>query len=189
MWPALEGPGLTPTCAHECPKDHRYIERSRPELMKDELAKALLDGLYGKHTHPDPVDAVRGLTYDTASQRVSEKVHSSLDLLYHLVFWQDLCLEAARGEKDVKWPEAAGEDWPQPGSQIEWDVLVKRFRKGLKEGERIVAEVDLVMPLPAWRNIPMLRAMIVLAQHNSYHLGQIVTNRIAQGTWPPPKPE
>lgn len=157
--------------------------------MKDALGKALADGLYGKHTHPDPLDAVRGLTYDTASHRISVKVHSSLDLLYHLVYWQDLCLEAARGEEAVKWPKAAGEDWPKPDSPIDWDELVERFDKGLKEGKRIVAEGDLEMPLPAWSNIPMLRAMIVLAQHNSYHLGQIVTNRIAQGTWPTPKAE
>ena len=157
--------------------------------MKDALAKALADGLYGKHTHPDPLDALRGLSYGTASQRMTENVHSSLDLLYHLVFWQDLCLEAARGEKDVDWPKSAGEDWPKADSQLVWEELVERFEKGLKEGKRIVAEGDLEMPLPAWRNIPMLRAMIVLAQHNSYLLGQIVTNRIAQGTWPPPKAE
>ena len=156
--------------------------------MKEALAKALADGLYGKHTHPDPLDAVRGLTYEMASQRTSESVHSSLELLFHLVFWQDLCLEAARGEKDVKWPDAAGEDWLGTDMQVTWGELVARFEKGLEEGKRLVAEGDLEMPLPAWHNIPMLRAMIVLIQHNSYHLGQIVSNRIAQGTWPPPRP-
>ncbi|MHA2379291.1 MAG: DinB family protein [Candidatus Thorarchaeota archaeon] len=155
--------------------------------MKDALAEALSDGLYGKHTHPDPLDTVRGLTSETASQRVSENVHSSLDLLYHIVFWQDLCLEAACGGEEVKWPKTAGEDWPKPDSQIDWNELVQNFARGLKEGKKLATKGDLEMRLPAWRNIPMLRAMIVLAQHNSYHLGQIVTNRIAQGTWPPPK--
>ncbi len=93
-----------------------------------------------------------------------------------------------RGE-EVNWPKKPDEDWPESKSKADWDALLHGFEEGLEEGKRILKEGDLVRPLPAWRNIPLLRAAIVLAQHNSYHLGQIVANRIAQGSWPPPKKE
>ncbi|MFW9800817.1 MAG: DinB family protein [Candidatus Thorarchaeota archaeon] len=156
--------------------------------MKEELAEALIDGLYGKNTHPHPLKALSNLTSELAHNRFSTDSHSSFDLLYHIVFWQDLVLEAMRGE-EVAWPKKPDEDWPDSKSKADWDALVSRFEEGLEEGKRILNEGDLERPLPSWRNVPMLRAAIVLAQHNSYHLGQILANRIAQGSWPPPENE
>ncbi|MFQ5832569.1 MAG: DinB family protein [Candidatus Thorarchaeota archaeon] len=156
--------------------------------MKEELAKALIDGLYGKQIHPHPLKSLNGLTFQEAADRISKNAHSSYDLLFHIVFWQDLVLEAMHGEK-VEWPKKPNEDWPDSTSKTDWDALVQRFEEGLEEGKRILKEGDFERPLPSWRNIPMLRAAIVLAQHNSYHLGQIVANRIAHGSWPPPEKE
>jgi hypothetical protein len=35
-------------------------------------------------------------------------------------------------------------------------------------------------------NVPTMKPFLIIAQHNSYHFGQLAKNRKAQGTWPPP---
>ncbi|MHA2209203.1 MAG: DinB family protein [Candidatus Thorarchaeota archaeon] len=154
--------------------------------MKEVLGKALAAGLYGKGTHAESLKIVDGIPDDDAKERIADNVHSSWEQLFHIVYWQDLCIKAARLE-EVKWPKDGSPSWPTDSTTDTWDDLVTRFRVGLEEAKSLSLENDLAAPMASWADFPVLSSLIILAQHNSYHLGQIVVNRLAQETWPMPK--
>ena len=157
--------------------------------MKEVFPKILKEGLRGHNTHVNPKKALLGLDADSARKVPCEHVHSCWDQLYHIVFWQDIVLEAVRG-KEVDWSETHGKDWPTPESILDtskWDELVERFFNGLEEADEILDNTNLLQSMPAWSEAPVAKAMLVLAQHNSYHLGQIVVARQALRIWPPPE--
>ncbi|MGY5853587.1 MAG: DinB family protein [Candidatus Thorarchaeota archaeon] len=157
--------------------------------MKDIVTQILKQGLRGHNTHMSPRRVFLGLDVDSARLVPGEGAHSCLDQLFHIVFWQDLVLEVARGKK-VDWAETHGKDWPTETHLLDnslWDSLLERFELGLKQADDILDNDDLTKPMPAWSDAPVAKAMLVLAQHNSYHLGQIVLARQVLKKWPPPE--
>ncbi len=153
------------------------------------IEEYLIHGLHAKHTHVDPIKALQGLTANEARQEVAPGVHSVWTNLYHLVFWQDVTLDAIRG-KTIDWENLKNKDW-LPSSKMTsdeaWEQLKERFMKGLAEAKSLLEIEDLSKPIETWGGAPVVQAMIVLLQHNSYHIGQIVTTRQAMGKWPQQK--
>jgi hypothetical protein len=158
------------------------MEKSLPELF----AK----GLHGHNTHMESIRILKGISHDIASQKGDGDAFSSLEILFHTVFWQDICLQAIRGES-IDWKSLKGKGEPSSAQEeaANWEVLCQQFEDGIKEAEKLLNNIDLEKPMPGWGNAPTIEAVLVLAQHNSYHLGQIVVNRRLQGSWPPPKEE
>lgn len=155
--------------------------------MNDITIEILKKGIRGHNSHVDPLKAISGLDADTARKRPSQKAHSIWDILHHIVLWQEKTLEAIRGE-DVDWTEAHKMEWPSGESlahDAEWDDLKERFDKGLSIAEELLDTTDLSVILPAWSDENAAKAFMVLVQHNSYHLGQIVVLREILGVWPP----
>ena len=152
------------------------------------MTAALKNSLHGKYIHIDPLKALQNLTPDMAVKKPEKSGHSCWDILHHIVFWQDLMLEAIRGSEKVNWPENNEPSWP---SNIEndddWDELLERFRVGLEESYKMTENIDSLDELPGWPKVPIFRALMVLGQHNAYHIGEIVATRQALGLWPPSK--
>lgn len=155
--------------------------------MLGTLTAALKNSLNGKGIHIDPMKALENLTPEMAAQVPEKSQHSCWHILHHIVFWQDLMLEALRGEKEVKWPKNNEPSWPSSisGNKKDWDKLVERFRVGLEEGYKMTEDIESQDDLPAWPKAPPFRALMVFGQHNAYHIGEIVATRQALGMWPP----
>jgi len=157
--------------------------------MKEIIPETIKRCLRGRDAHIAPLKALKGLTPEMARKRPSPNAHSCWELLYHIVLWQDVCLDAVRGN-NVDWEAAQKKEWPSQkmmSDDTQWGKLVSKFEKGLKEASQLVEQVDLAKPIPAWGGAPTLQVLMVVVQHNSYHIGQIVATRIALGYWPPPK--
>ena len=155
--------------------------------MKDITIEILKKGLRGHNSHVAPLKAITGLDAEIARKRPSKKAHSIWDILHHIVLWQDKTLEAIQGG-DVDWTEAHEMEWPSVESiakDDEWDVLSERFEKGLTIAEELLDTTDLSVKLSAWSDESAAKAFMVLVQHNSYHIGQIVILREILGVWPP----
>ncbi len=153
---------------------------------RDSIIKAIINGLQGKNTHLLPKKAIEGLDSTTAKQKLGKDTHSSWELLHHLVVWQEGILQAIEG-KNVDWKDIdKNHNWPTDEylkEEINFSNLVHKFEKGLSKAENLVKTVDLYKSMPAWNNEPVIQAYMVLLQHNSYHLGQIVAVRKALGIW------
>ena len=82
---------------------------------------------------------------------------------------------------DGYWPE--GDAPPDPSA---WDRSVEAFRADLRAMMDLVLDpkTDLFAPIPHGQGQTILREALLVADHNAYHLGQLVTVRRLLGAWP-----
>jgi hypothetical protein len=155
--------------------------------MLDIMTASLKNSLSGKHIHVNPMTALENLTAEMASEIPEQSEHSCWHILHHIVFWQDLMLEALRGNEKVDWPKNNEPSWSVVITKDEkdWKDLVDRFKAGYEEGYKMTEEVESMEALPSWPKVPAFRALMVFGQHNAYHIGEIVATRQALGYWPP----
>jgi uncharacterized damage-inducible protein DinB len=157
--------------------------------MSDPMRQALAGAIGGKGAHVSPMGSLENLTPAQARKRAHPELATVWEQLAHIVFWQDWMLKALRGA-EPKAPSSATAGWPKmpPAGEAAkaWASLVKRFTKGLKEAEQIAQTEDLdTLTTPdSERSFGSL--LVTLADHNSYHVGQIVQLRKMMGLWPPP---
>ena len=129
--------------------------------------------------------ALDGLPPERVNERIDGLPHSLWDLLEHLRFSQADILEYAvdPGYQKKDWPDAYWPDWAaQP---VEWDAALATFRTDLEALVRLAETADLTAELPHAPGYTVLRQILVAADHNAHHLGQVVSLRRQLGLWPP----
>lgn len=155
--------------------------------MTDSAKTALKQGLIAFHIHREPKNVLKDIPPDLALNRMNSNSHTIWELLGHLVFWQDITIEALE-EKEVDWSRSKTENWPEPIENItqdDFDVLAERFLTGIEKISALLEDADLSSGMPSWPNATKHWAIQMIAQHNSYHLGQIITLRRLMSDWPP----
>jgi hypothetical protein len=113
--------------------------------------------------------------------------HSAWMLLEHLRIAQSDILEFSRNPKheSPKWPEGY---WPEnevPPNAAAWNKSVQQFRKDLKAVLELVEnpKTDLYAKIPWGDGQTILREALLIADHNAYHLGQLLDVRRLLGAW------
>jgi hypothetical protein len=106
-------------------------------------------------------------------------------LLEHMRLAQWDILEFSRNSKHVSPPWPAGY-WPaseMPPNEKAWTASIAAFKKDLRTMERLVADprVDLYARIPWGDGQTILREALLVADHNSYHLGQLMMLRKSIG--------
>lgn len=154
--------------------------------MKDLVVKIMTEALRGMYAHTNPGKVTAGLSPDEARKKPTEDIRSCWEILHHMVYWQDITLDVLRG-KDVDMNEVTKHTWPER-SELEddekWLKLIERYRDGLVEVRDILYSRELEEIVKIF-DVTIAQAVLVNAQHNSYHLGQLVDTRRALGLWPP----
>lgn len=115
--------------------------------------------------------------------------HTAWQLLEHLRICQWDILEFSRDPNHVS-PDFPAGYWPDdegPPGDAAWDGSIARFRNDLDAMKRLVMDpaVDLFAPIPHGQGQTVLREALLLADHNSHHLGQLIMLRRLLGDWPP----
>ena len=87
--------------------------------------------------------------------------------------------------KSPDWPVGY---WPAndaPPDEGSWDRSVDAFRADLQAMQDLVADprIDLLAPLKHGQGQTPLREALLVADHNAYHLGQLVVVRRLLGSW------
>ena len=158
--------------------------------------RTLIELLYGKGAHVNPLACVEDLTAEWAGRHTENLPHSVWQIVWHVNFWTDYELQRIRGEKP-HYPDHAAESWPKdiaPISEAEWKKDSARFVDLIgilaAMAESDANELDReVPPLQANQEARTSTVRAILWQtlvHNSYHVGQIALVRRALGVWPPP---
>ena len=114
--------------------------------------------------------------------------HTAWELLEHMRIAQWDILEFSRNPRHDS-PEFPSGYWPRteaPPDAKAWDRSVKAFRADLKAMERLVAnrKTDLYARIPHGDGQTILREALLVADHNAYHLGQLVLLRKLLRAWP-----
>jgi hypothetical protein len=154
---------------------------SPDQLLRNHLLYLLKDG--GAHVGFDA--ALSDWPVQLAGVKVANFPHTAWMLLEHMRLAQWDILEFSRNSKHVspKWPEGY---WPAseaPEDEKAWIASVTAFKKDLRTLERLVADprVDLYARIPWGDGQTILREALLVADHNSYHLGQLVMLRKSIG--------
>ena len=159
--------------------------------MKDHLIKAISGGLHGNWVHTDPKKILKAFTPANARKKPDGASHSCWELLHHAIVWQDAILCQIKGET-VDWNDIEKKNnWPTAEAMTDdmgFEILVEKFTTGIKEAKKMLESVDFTIEHSLGDDLPPLstiKLFTVLLQHNSYHIGQLITIRKIIGDWPP----
>jgi hypothetical protein len=152
------------------------------------LREHVLYLLRGGGAHLDFEAAVVDLPAGLRGARPAGVPHSPWRLLEHMRIAQWDILEFARNPRHVspRFPEGYWPAGDAPPDDAAWDRSVASFRADLRAMQDLVADpaTDLLTPLPHGDGQTVLRQALLVADHNAYHLGQLVVVRRALGAWP-----
>jgi hypothetical protein len=108
-------------------------------------------------------------------------------LLEHMRIAQWDILEFSRNPKyePPKWPD---DYWPKtqaPPTEAAWQNSVHSFRDDLDAMKKLVNDpkTDLLAKIPWGDGQTLLREVLLVADHNSHHLGQLIDVRRLLGIW------
>jgi uncharacterized damage-inducible protein DinB len=153
------------------------------------LRDHLLYLLKGRGAHADFDQAVADLPPELRGQRPAGASHSPWEILEHLRLAQWDILEFSRSADHVSpdWPAGYWPKEPAPPDGEAWDRSVEAFHKDLKAMQDLVDDpaTDLYARLSWGKGQTVLREALLVADHNAYHLGELVLLRRLLGTWPP----
>ena len=151
------------------------------------LRKHLVELLGGGGAHAKFEDAIKGLPPKLRGAKPTNFPHSPWMLLEHLRLAQWDILEFSRNAKHAspKWPEGY---WPKkeaPPTAAAWNKSIQQFRRDLKAVQSLVAnpKTDLFAKIPWGDGQTILREVLLVADHNAYHLAQLVDVRRMLGAW------
>ncbi|MGO9436965.1 MAG: DinB family protein [Terracidiphilus sp.] len=151
------------------------------------LREHLISLLTGGNAHVTFDDAVKNLPVELRGKRPKGAEYSPWQLLEHLRIAQWDILEFSRDakHKSPKWPEEYWPKSPAPPDEKAWDKSVRAFRKDLKALCALVTDekTDLYVKIPHGDGQTILREALLTADHNAYHIGQLVLVRKLLGAW------
>jgi len=151
------------------------------------LRNHLLELLDGGHAHAAFDDVIADFPPRFHGVVPKGLPHSAWMLLEHLRIAQWDILEFSRNPKykALKWPD---DYWPQktaPPDAAAWDKSVKSFRDDLAAMKKLLTDskTDLLAKIEWGEGQTILREALLVADHNSHHLGQLIDVRRLLGIW------
>lgn len=151
------------------------------------LREHLLFLLSGGGAHVGFDDALAGLPSALRGQRPAGAPHTPWQLLEHLRIAQWDILEFSRDpdHRSPPWPEGYWTPGEAPPDDGAWARSEAAFRADLEAIKALVADAanDLHAPFPWGDGQTLLREALLVADHNAYHLGQLVLLRRQLGAW------
>jgi len=150
------------------------------KILRDQLVTLLAGG----EAHCRVVEAVREFPPRLAGTRIDTIPNTPWRLLEHMRIAQWDILEFSRDPRHVS-PEFPDGYWPtddEPSNPGAWEKSVSAFCSDLRAMQELVADpkLDLFAPIPHGDGQTLLREALLVADHNSYHLGQLWTIRRGQ---------
>ena len=130
--------------------------------------------------------AVAGLPPDKRGARPPGFEHSPWQLVEHMRLAVDDVLDFcvnANYVHSMKWPD---DYWPtqEPATADAWDKSLAGYARSIEKLKALARESDLTARVPTGKeNQTYLRAILLLADHTAYHVGQLVAVRRALGSW------
>ncbi|MEZ4699190.1 MAG: DinB family protein [Rhodothermales bacterium] len=132
--------------------------------------------------------AVAGIPPAFRGVRVEGAPHSAWELLEHLRIAQwdilDFCRNPAYTQPN--WPADYWPAEPAPANDAAWETSVAAYRADRAAMKALAADpaIDLFAPIPHGAGQTYLRELLLVADHNAYHVGQLVLLRQLLGLWP-----
>jgi DinB superfamily len=166
----------------------RQAAAARPDAAQDKLLREHLLSLFrGSDAHLDFDKTIADFPADLQGRKTAGLPYSAWQLLEHMRIAQWDIVEFSRNPQHVS-PEFPSGYWPQseaPPDPEAWGESAGSFRRDLKRMEKLVSDpkIDLYARIPHGNGQTILREALLLADHNAYHLGQLLILRRLLGAW------
>lgn len=155
----------------------------------DPLRRHLDRYLESSEAHVSTEDAFANLPAAFRGRRPAGIEHSPWEILEHIRIAQHDILEFCRNPKytELDWPQDYWPPHPAPPTAGAWDASLERYREDLAELRAIATDEsnDLFARIPHGETQTYLRELLLVVDHTSYHVGQLVLIRQLLGAWPP----
>lgn len=144
----------------------KYLRAQMRELLTEPNAHLMFD------------EAVEGIPPNLHGARHDSIAHTPWQLLEHLRItqWDIIWYSLKSDHVSPSWPDGHWPPGDTPPSPQAWDQSVDGFRTDLKTFLEVIDDSarDLLAPIPWGEGRTLVRQALVLAKHNSYHIGQLV---------------
>jgi hypothetical protein len=152
------------------------------------LREQLLELLDGGNAHMTLDEVVDDFPLEHINSKAPQTPYSFWHFVEHMRIAQWDILEFIRNPKHVS------PDYPQgyhrrPEEETDadgWRASIAQFRADLEALKDIVRDkkTDLFAPIPHARNYTIFREIVLAADHNAYHVGELAIMRQVLGIWP-----
>jgi hypothetical protein len=155
----------------------------RPPGIRSQVAQAI--DWNDAHAGFDAV--VKDFPPALRGRRVEGLPHSAWEVLEHLRIAQHDILDFSRSAKyrERKWPDEYWPASPEPPDDRAWDRSVAAFRRDRAAMKRLAtsAAVKLEKRIPHGSGQTYLREILLVIDHNAYHVAELVLLRRLLGIW------
>jgi len=151
------------------------------------LREQLANVLAWHDAHVDFDRAVEGLSARARGRRPPGMPHSPWEIVEHLRLAQhdilDFCVNPRYAE--MKWPDDYWPDTARPPSDAAWHASIRAFRRDRKALQALAARprIDPFAAIPHGSGQTYLREILLVIDHNAYHVGELVAVRRMLGAW------
>ena len=154
------------------------------DAVRDHLARVL----DWEEAHVGFDKAVDGIPPDDRGARAPGFEHSPWQLLEHIRLAQDDILDFCVNAKYVhtmKWPDDYWPANPAPPNDKAWTDSLASYARSREALKRVARDTpDLTATVPTGKDKQtFMRAILLIADHTAYHVGQIIAVRRALGIW------
>jgi len=156
------------------------------KALREQLRKLLNGG----QAHMTFDQAVADFPPEQINRRPPHVPYSPWHLLEHLRITQRDIVDFIRDPqyREPSWPD---EYWPPPDQDADtdaWAATIQGFREDLQALEALVDDptTDLHATILHGQGQTILREILVVADHNAYHIGEFAILRQVMQTWPAP---
>jgi len=151
--------------------------------LRDHLVRLLRGG----QAHVTFEEVIAGWPARLRGRRPVGAPYTAWQLLEHMRIAQWDILDFCRNPAYVQpsWPDAYWPATASPPSDAAWRKSIRTFRRDKRAVQRLVLnpKTDLFARIPWGRGRTYLREALLVADHNAYHLGQLILLRRLLGVW------
>jgi hypothetical protein len=155
--------------------------------MNDPVREQVIKLLQGGQAHLTFDDVIKDFPAKLRGVKPEGAPHTAWQLMEHLRIAQWDILEFSRDPEHASpsWPEGYWPETEAPPSEAAWDRSVAAIRKDLSEMQKLVEnpKTDLYAKIPHGSGQNVLREALLIADHNAYHVGQLLLVRQLLGAW------
>lgn len=157
------------------------------QIQTKTLREELLRLLSGEGAHADFTAAVQDFPSELRGAKPVGVPHSAWELLEHLRIAQSDMLEFSRNPKheSPEWPSGYWPAQPAPPDDSAWERSVTQFLSDREAMKKLVGDPksDLFARFAHGDGQSLLREALQVADHNAYHVGELIFLRRMLGAW------
>ena len=151
------------------------------------IINELVDVLQKGNAHVSFNDAVENIPFEALGKKIQGLPYSIWQIAEHIRIaqWDILDFSRNANYKAPKWPD---DYWPEeesPGNEAAWKDCITQFNSDLNAFIDLLQDPrsDIFKPFAHGNGQNLLREALLIADHNSYHTGEIIILRRLMGNW------